>query len=343
MRKRCSTDPAAAGMMLCRLGWSWGLVAGLAACGGGGDAAAPMPPAAAERTLATAADDGAPGVSAAALALRPGDVFGHADAVRPFAQQNWGVQCEGSSRAVATVPESGISGARLEDGTTLKFGKVADPGGSGERVLVFRSNKRNEWVAGAPRCEGMFNRAGTRLPKNEVFWVAMSVWPDDWSATIPEDGQVIQQWHDGLQFPGLRPILAMKFLSDKFSVSINHDPTTRPSSSTTIKREIYSQYGGLSRRWVNIVTQARISPRPGGGGFVKLWINGQLRATYTGPLGYYEETSPYLKFGSYKTMHPSNPWDMTIPTRTVRVRELLMVRDPDRRYTAGDLLAALRD
>ena len=66
---------------------------------------------------------------------------------------------------------------------------VKNPDGSGDNVLAFRSNKRNTYIGGAPRCEGMLNQPASRLQKKEVMWHAFSMWIDErfyiqWNALV---------------------------------------------------------------------------------------------------------------------------------------------------------------
>lgn len=278
-----------------------------------------------------------------ASSVRADDVLGSADATTQFGAQNWNIECEGKTGYISTVPESGLSGSTLEDGATLKFGRVRNPQGWGPDVLVFRSNKRNRWVSGAPRCEGSFSRQESRIPKKQVFWQAMTVWIDNWSDTGLKDRQLVTQWHHGADGYGLQPVLGLYMRKDEFSISAKYDTHAVPSSGTTVNKLVYRKTGGMTGRWVRIVMQGRISPNMADNPFMKVWVDGNLVASYSGPLGYYVDAKPKMKFGIYKWMSSANPWDMNVPTRKVYLRQALLLRDPDGRYGPSQLFSSLSD
>lgn len=340
----------------CGAGFGAAVLVALAGCGGGsgdggaGNEAAMQDSAAALHDPLDAEVDAASTVAQAtekamaagplpsAQPLRAQDVLSRAQVAQPFAQQTWRIQCEGRNVNVSTVPETGITGAVLEDGTRLKFGKVADPDDPARRALVFRTNLRNRYVSGAPRCEGVFARTADQVQPNTVVWQAMRVWVDDWSTTPVQDGQLLSQWHDSIG--GMLPPVGFYIRSNELRLWVRWDAGARPSRQTTRSKLILRKANGVVGRWLDIVVQAKMSTRTVDQPFFKVWLDGNLAADYRGPLGYTGDV-PYVKFGMYKWVGDDNPWTASVPTRTAYFRDILLVRDPDQRYTAADLRAAL--
>src|SRR4051812_8024751 len=77
--------------------------------------------------------------SAASAAVDPADILGQAQADVPFSSQSgWAGQVLGKHPDAKVIPESGIHGAPLANGETLRFGKVDDPARPGRKALAFQ-------------------------------------------------------------------------------------------------------------------------------------------------------------------------------------------------------------
>lgn len=342
------------------------LCALLAACGGGGDdpaaeAAATTAPtmavaaaaAGGADTTAAAPADTAPVVVAAAapseastfalpapLPVDAADIGVEARPALTFAGQHWGnVQCVGQIRASQDVPETGMVGTPLAGGDALRFGRVFDPLNPTQPVYRFTLDVNDPPTASSQRCEVALSGGRGALPRDQVFWHAFAVLLSDQAGTTDE--QAIAQWHAG-DTSGLLPIYTLLQKGNQLRLVLRYDsaatPTRAGTTTVTVWRSVTSQAG----RWLSFVTQAQLTPRQGGGGFVRTWLDGKRIVDYTGPVGYDQPTAtPYVKHGIYHWVDSSNPWDLKLPTRTVLQRHPLVVLDPTRKYTEASLAAAV--
>lgn len=308
-------------------------------------AMAPAPAAPVSSELAaTAPASPAPPASATSPATVPvavTDVVGRLDPRLHFAAQQWQAQCDGWVKAIKAIPEPGITGAALEDGTTLKLGQWDSPDGDGATVLAFRANPRNQLASGAQRCEGVLNDASARLPRGQVMWWAFRMWIDDWRTTLAGDSQLVTQFWGGDPTANLNPLFALYVANDTLTGVVRYDTSGTPSKATTVERRLFSRRGGDAfRRWIDVVVQAAVSPEAADQPFLRLWIDGQELGSYAGPIGYRLNALPAAKIGVYK--YASSSWDMAIPTRQLFVKNAILVRDPGRAYSQATVRDALR-
>lgn len=297
----------------------------LAACGGGGD------------------DPAAPAVRDTAMAVTgvvSTDVVGRMDPRLAFANQGWQAQCDGVVKAIKYIPEPGVTGAALEDGSTLKLGQWDSPDADGSAVLAFRANQRNLLTSGSRRCEGIFHDNAARFPVGQTTWFAFRMWIDNWSTSNTGDQQLVTQLWPGDSTAGLNPLFAIYVANTTMTGIVRYDLNATPSKDTDVEKQLFQiKGGGFYGRWVNVVAQTVISRDLADGPSMKLWMDGTLIGNYQGPLGFNLSTLPALKVGVYK--YNSSSWDMAKPTRQVFLKNAIVVRDPSKLYTMGDIQAEL--
>jgi len=247
----------------------------------------------------------------------------------------WSVECAGQKQGAANISESGIPGSPLPDLGSMRFGSVADPENPARRVLMFRANKDDGRVAGAPRCELTFSPSfGGKLPVAEDFWFAVGLRLVDWVSG--PDEQILMQWHWADGSIPLMPFLALVLKGDSLRFESRTSRMSPPSIQST-KTTVLWQNDGIPRNaWAYLVLQARISDDPAKSPYVRAWINGIKIVNYVGPVGYnYPSVQPYVKVGHYQWDAAYNPW--STPTKTVFIRAPTLIMDPLKRYREADV------
>ena len=300
----------------------------LTACGGGDDDLGLQ---ATERVQSTASSDTPSGGTAPAflgVSSAP-HVSNQARARLAFASQQWGnIQCGGSLKATKDIPESGIHGATLPGSQSLRFGRVADNTTASGVAYQITLTPTDPQTAGSHRCELAFAADSVSgIPRDTTFWHAFSVKLPDWRGTTDE--QAIAQWHAGDRSGGLLPIYTLLVRGNVMRLLVRHDSSATPSRSTAVATVVWSTSDWKANTWLNFVTQALVSPDVNRGPFIKTWLNGAEIVNYQGPVGYNQPTvQSYAKHGIYHWVDSTNQWDMSLPTRTLRLKRPLIVRDP---------------
>lgn len=279
----------------------------------------------------------APVAPAAAASLQPADIIDQFIPSVPFRQQPWGVaQCYGLFVPSANLPETGINGTPLPMGGTLRFGRAPDPSDPSRVALRMTVLPTDPPTAGAPRCETTFSPGATGLPVGRVFWHAFAIQIPDWRRT--SDEQQLMQWHAG-DTTGLQPIYSLLVRGTQMRLVLRYDTAAMPSRQTTVTRVLWSTNSWPPNTWLTVVTRALVSVDPAAGPRISTWINGTAVVNYSGPVGYRAPTAqPYVKHGIYHWTN-LNPWDMTLPQRTVHFRRAVLALDPAGQYAPGDLAA----
>lgn len=272
---------------------------------------------------------------AQAADLQPADVIAQFIPSRPFSQQPWGVaQCMAQFIPIGQLPESGINGPMLPSGGTLRFGKAPDPTEPSRIALRMTLMPTDPITAGAPRCETTFSPGATSMPQGRVFWHAFAIHIPDWRRTTDE--QQLMQWHAG-DTTNLQPIYSLLVRGSQMRLILRYDTSAMPTRQTTVTRVLWSANTWPPNTWITVVTRALVSPNSAANPMISTWINGTQVVNYRGPVGYNTPTAqPYLKHGLYHWTN-LNPWDPTLPERTVHFRRAVLAADPKGLYSPADL------
>lgn len=280
-------------------------------------------------------------VSVPATKLQFKDLTASVSTTKSLASYNWiwSLECAGEVMGANAVPESGFYGP-VNGGSAqeLRFGKVADPFDRKRRVLMFKANRSDRHVAGAPRCELGFSptQAG-KLPLGQELWFAFGIHLPAWQAS--PDAQIVAQWHVSNTTTVLNPLLALIVKGSDLFVEARYNANASPTIATTSTPINLRSAGLPTTRWTYFVVHAKISTDSQQGPFLRIWRDGRQLVNYAGPLGYnIPGHVPYGKLGHYHWMTSRNPWPESLPTRTVLMRSPIFVWDPNRVYSASDLL-----
>lgn len=275
-----------------------------------------------------------------ALAIALSDIAARARTNQSFASQSWGnLQCNGYIIQSQKLPAAGIHGARLADGRTLRFGLVPDAGSATGQAFEIALNSKDPITARSDRCEMSFPAsAAAGIPRKSVFWHAFAVKLPDWSLTTDE--QAIAQWHAGDTSGGLLPVYTLLVRGKAMRIVLRYDTAAVPSRAGSRAIVVWSTPNAPINQWVTVVTQALVSQNAADMPFVKTWLNGTQVVDYAGPLGYNQPAvQSYAKQGIYHWVDNDNPWHAAVPTRTLRLKDPVLVRDPQRRYQQATVRA----
>jgi hypothetical protein len=293
------------------------------------------------------------GVAAMALAMTlpaaagtadvaPGDVMLRADGVQSFRDAQWWVHCDGVRGDAVKLDAAGVRGlAARGEGTAQKFGKVPSPSGAGAPVLLFRAQANNAKHGGSPRCELAFREPDESLPRNQVFWHAFSLWLDDWSQAA--DMIAVTQWFHAMVGAGLNPPFVMVARGERLYGQVRHSQYTgKMTKADQTGERIFEVDGGIYKRWLNFVIQAKVSPDPADKGFMKVWLNGKPIADYRGPIGYaMPGAREIVVHGNYPLVKGNLPFDKSVPVRDMFLGKAVVVKDPGGRFAEPDLRRVL--
>lgn len=273
-----------------------------------------------------------------------GQVLRRMDLNVPLSSQDWRVLCDGQQVNFSALPEAGIVGDDVDGRSrVLKFGIVPSPSGDGTSVLQFRAQPNNIHVGGAPRCEVITNRPGQALPRRLVFWSVFSVWIDDWSQQT--DSMAITQWFHGMPGAELNPPFVVVVSGKRLwgDVRFSDRPSDALSKSDLEQSKVFEiSDGSFYGRWLNFAIQAKLSPKAGDGGFMKVYLDGRLIGEYKGPIGYsVEGAHEYLRHGIYPLVKRKG-FDIKKPVRLMYLRRSAVVSDPEMKLKAADLAAGVK-
>lgn len=247
-----------------------------------------------------------------------------------------GLQCQGTNSDLAT--QSAAFVATPAASAVQRFGTAAT---LTEKAQRFEVGSTDKLPAGSPpRCENLVFPGASGLREGETFWHAIEMWTDDWANST--DDQLVLQWHQDDARLSQNPYFALLLKGKTLRAEMRSNANLL---STKASNTVFSSpaIAWTPKQWNSIVIQGRISPNPALSPFVRIWINGVLAINRTEPLGYYlaGNATYYVKWGIYKWTD-GNPWDAKYPTRSVMVRNMLLVRDPTARYTATSIGSALK-
>ena len=273
--------------------------------------------------------------SAWAADVAPEHILAQFNPALPLSTQAWGnVQCNGLIVPSQWVPETGLNGTLLEDGSTLRFGRAPDPQDNTRLAFRFALRSSDPLIAGSFRCETAFSPGVTGLPIGSVFWHAFAVYVPDWRNTVDE--QQLAQWHAG-DSSGLQPIYALLVRDGQMRLVMRYSTAESPTASTVKTQVLWTSSAWQPNQWFTVVTKAKISTLAAEGPFIQTWVNGAQIVNYRGPVGYRQPAAqPYVKHGVYHWIN-LNAWDSRQPTRTVHFRRAALVRDLNGVYVPADL------
>ena len=262
-------------------------------------------------------------------AVDAADILGQAQADVPFARQaGWAGQFLGKYPDAKMIPESGIHGAPLENGDTLRFGKVDDPARPGRKALAFQLSPLDPMTASSKRVEIAFE---PNIEEGRVYWIAFSVYVYDWGRLPRGDNSLFgTQVHSGDNSRGLSPSFTLGSLrGDTFVVSVQYSTSSDPTPHNMVSRK-YPEIPIPFGRWTDFVFRFRHSQRDDG--FLQGWMDGREIVDYEGPLGFHTPGhKDYAKFGYYNWSHFSS-------SRKVLMRSPVLVADPSgSKYREEDL------
>jgi hypothetical protein len=257
------------------------------------------------------------------------DIVGAASAVVPFARQSgYGVQVYGTHTPVRSVPESGIHGAPLPQGETLRFGKTGN-------ALAFQVHPADPTTSGGKRAEITFGRD---IEPGKVYWIALSLYVQDWGRLERADAALFgTQLHSGDDRLKLSPAFGLFTSAEgrKFKVQARWSTSDAPQRPNSAKAT-YAERALPFQRWIDFVFRFRLSTT--GAGFLQVWMDGERIVEHRGNLGYNTPgRNDYVKFGYYS-------WSAAMSSaRKLLVRSPTIVADPTgAKYGAADLRALLR-
>jgi hypothetical protein len=265
---------------------------------------------------------------AASAGIDPADILGQAQADVPFASQaGWAGQVLGRYPDAKVIPESGIHGAPLPNGETLRFGKVDDPVRPGRKALAFQLSPADPETASSRRAEIAFTPS---IEAGRVYWIAFSLYVYDWGPLPRGDESLFgTQVHSGDNSRGLSPSFTIgSFRGNTFVVSVQHSTSDDPTPRNQVSRK-YGEIPIPFGRWTDFVFRFRHSQRDDG--FLEAWMDGREIVDYRGPLGFRTPGhKDYAKFGYYN-------WSRFASSRKVLLRSPVLVADPGAKYRESDL------
>jgi hypothetical protein len=234
----------------------------------------------------------------------------------------------GKHPAVASIPESGIHGAPLPNGETLRLGKAADPADARRKVFAFQLAPDDPSTSGSKRAEISF---GPNVEHGKVYWAAFGVYVYDWGPVASKDAGLFGiQLHSGDNSRNLSPSFGIYTVGGRtFRIEVRASASPEPRASNSLTRR-YAEQPIAFERWMSFVFRFRESA--GGDGFLQVWLDGRPIVDHRGALGFstpgYKD---YFKFGYYN-------WSRTFSSpRKVLVRSPLIVADPTGdKYRAED-------
>lgn len=310
-----------------------------------GDNAGDSAPARARATalaLADEAADAAPvtaqsaALAAAPLAIAAADVLGVADPSVPFAQQQWNLLCNEPMNA-ARLPGDAYLRSTIDGGHATGLSRVQDlEGGLG---TVFQIGVADSELDSTEKHRCEISLPGDSLPYRSKVWHAVSFRTVDWQAY--DDEQIVLQWKSTQSDSTRNPVLSLSLVRGRLELQVRHNPLRNADASTNQNHVIWQQENFDSNRWHDVVLRGRLDHRSDGRGFVQMWLDGTLVASYQGPIGFNLADQRYrAKVGFYRyrqTLANGGDWPVGQPARWLQFGKVETVSDPTFRYRARDL------
>lgn len=140
---------------------------------------------------------------------------------------------------------------------------------------------------------------------DSVVWYSISTMVPENFPNEPDNSFVLIQWHDQ-KVPwnnpkGHSPPLAARYREGRLDITLRHAFEGQKDGDNGRELILYSHEGLKQGEWHDFVYQIKwsASPDPASTGFVRVWMNGRQVVNYTGPVGYFDDLGPYVKFGVY--------------------------------------------
>ena len=261
-------------------------------------------------------------------AIDPSDILGRASAELPFSQQSgYTAQVYGTHTRAAQIPESGIHGAALPNGETLRFGKAGN-------ALAFQLDPGDPITSKSKRSEISF---GPNIEPDKVYWIAFSVYVEDWGRLDRKDVALFgTQLHSGANSLQLSPVFGLYTAGDGRSFRIQARWSTSPTPARENARTArYAERSLPFNRWIDFVFRFRVNTS--GAGLLQVWMDGERIVDHRGDLGFNTGRNGYLKFGYYN-------WSEAMSSsRKLLLRSPTIVADPaaGEKYSAEQVKAIL--
>jgi hypothetical protein len=252
----------------------------------------------------------------------------------PFAQDPGAqVQVLGTYPQINTLSEPGINGTGNVLGSPLRFGRVADPTGSGRMVFRHAVSLSDPETAGAGvRRVDLVVPNGT-LAKDTVYWSAMEVYIPENSYSAADNSD-IAAIHIGASCCSANWELQIDH--GQFEIAKTAGDTGSGGQSTWTN---VSKTDAPSDTWLKIIVQYKLSAVSTTGAFIKVWINGKQVYNDTGA-----NSSPlsgdYAKFGYYAAGMANPGGDTSRPERELFWRSYYLVKDAG--YSLDQVTALLQ-
>ncbi len=260
---------------------------------------------------------------------------------QPLSEQGWqGLNCYGDYPPLNTLPPPGLQGKAVPDGSTTRFGPVADPLNSSRKVFLTRVQKDDPLTASGKRCELIAPpSSATALPMKQDFWYAFSMLVmDDASKTdqeknadVQSQDQILTQWH----VQGYNPCFDMAMKDGKLRMEARYNATKDGGPSSASIVTLWRDTAPVGKVWRTFVVQAKLSPFASDKPYIRVWRDGVRIADRSGPLCYNTTGYHYAKVGYYSWTN-MNPW-VGSDDRRVYVGGATLLRDPNKQFTEATI------
>lgn len=261
-------------------------------------------------------------------AIDSSDILGRASAELPFSRQSgYTAQVYGTYTRAASIPESGIHGAALPNGETLRFGKVGN-------ALAFQVAPGDPKTSKSKRSEISF---GHHIEPDKVYWIAFSVYVEDWGRLERKDAALFgTQLHSGDNSLELSPAFSLYTAGAgrSFNVQARWSTSAAPARENS-RSANYAERSLPFNRWIDFVFRFRLNTS--GAGLLQVWMDGERIVEHRGNLGFNTPgRNDYVKFGYYN-------WSEAMSSsRKVLLRSPTIVADPGGdKYSAEQMKAIL--
>jgi hypothetical protein len=258
-------------------------------------------------------------------AIDASDILGRASAELPFSRQSgYTAQVYGTHTRAVRIPESGIHGAALPSGETLRFGKAGN-------ALAFQLDPGDPMTSKSKRSEISF---GHNIEPDKVYWIAFSVYVEDWGRLDRKDAALFgTQLHSGDSSLRLSPVFGLYTAGDgrRFKVQARWSSSPIPAREN-VRTANYAERNLPFNRWIDFVFRFRLNTS--GAGLLQVWMDGERIVDHRGDLGFNTGRNSYVKFGYYN-------WSEAMSSsRRLLLRSPTIVADPvGEKYSAEQMKA----
>lgn len=230
-----------------------------------------------------------------------------------------------------TIAEPGVRYTGTVLGNSLRWGRLADPVGSGRTVFRHAVKSTDPDTAGAKRVDVSLSNGA--ILKNTTYWSAFEILMPQ-NTLNAQDNMTLSAVHIGPDCCSGNWELQLNKSIFQFVKTYNTgDGTGDHSIWTTISPQ---PTAGV---WHKVVVQYKLNNTGANGAFVKAWIDGTLVYNDTGP-NTIAATGDYQKFGLYAFQLGTSSGDRTKLEREVFYRSYYLVKDNG--YQLADIVNLLQ-